>query len=349
MRIEFTADVSELDILQAASRKGHIDSSGLTLMAREAEAAGVDRLLIADPTGSQDVAALAAHILHATSTLNVEVQHSAGAVSPEIAARQIATLDQLSGGRVTVHIDPSGSGGAVLSHEDNLARLDEYIMLLKRLWTNDEPIDHEGGFHRLEGAFSGPKPFRDGHVPIAVAGLSGTAIKVAARHADVFALPAATIDEARRTIERVRAAAARHRRAETIRFSFPIRAEIKSGEGAASAKPPVAAPPDVEAFAAWLDAQHIRRATATRSGPGTENQATVISGSVETISLAILDYCDIGVTDFSVRGLRSAAEISAFGRLVAPLVRRALAHRRAGASEQLPFQMPSAAWRRYPV
>ena len=50
----------------------------------------MDRLLIADPTGSQDVAALAAHILHATSTLNVEVQHSAGAVSPEIAARQIA-------------------------------------------------------------------------------------------------------------------------------------------------------------------------------------------------------------------------------------------------------------------
>ena len=52
-------------------------------------------------------------------------------------------------------------------------------MLLKRLWSNDEPIDHEGRFHRLEGAFSGPKPFRDGHAPIAVAGLSGTAIKVA--------------------------------------------------------------------------------------------------------------------------------------------------------------------------
>jgi hypothetical protein len=35
-----------------------------------------------------------------------------------------------------------------------------------------------------------------------------------------------------------------------------------------------------------------------------------VSGTVETISLAILDYCDIGVTDFSVSGLRSAAEIS---------------------------------------
>ena len=233
MRIEFTADISELDLLQAASRKGRIDGFGLAAAAASAEAAGIDRLLIGDPTGSQDVAALASHILHATSTLNVEIEHGAGLVSPEIAARQIATLDQLSGGRVTVHIDPPCGGAVALSHEDCLARLDEYIMLLKRLWSNDAPIDHEGRFHRLEGAFSGPKPFRDGHVPIAFAGLSGTAIKVAARHADVFVLPAATIDETRRTIERVRAAAARHRRAETIRFSYPIRPQIGAGDAPA--------------------------------------------------------------------------------------------------------------------
>ena len=101
MRIEFTADISELDVLQAASRKGRIDGFGLADAAASAEAAGIDRLLIGDPTGSQDVAALASYVLHATSTLNVEIEHGAGLVSPEIAARQIATLDQLSGGRVT--------------------------------------------------------------------------------------------------------------------------------------------------------------------------------------------------------------------------------------------------------
>ena len=75
----------------------------------------------------------------------------------------------------------------------------------------------------------------------------------------------------------------------------------------------------------------------------------MLSGTVEMISLAILDYCDIGVTDFSVRGSRSAAEISAFGRLVAPLVRRALAARGVGSSERLPYRLPSTPWRRYPV
>ena len=225
MRLEFTADISDLDVLRNAGRGGRIDGAALADAAIAAEAAGIDRVLIED-SGNQDVAALASCVLHATSVLGVSIQHDAGLVSPEIAARQIATLDQLSGGRVTVHIDPP-RGDAAVGHEESLARLDEYIALLKRLWANDAPIDHEGRFHRLVGALSGPKPFRDGHVPIAFAGLSGTAIKVAARHAEIFVLPAATIDETRLTIERVRAAASCHRRAEAIRFSYPIRPQIR--------------------------------------------------------------------------------------------------------------------------
>ena len=316
MRIEFTADISDLDVLPG----GRIDRSALADVAAAAEAAGIDRLLIEDPTGSHDVVALASYVLHATSTLNVEIQYSAGLVPPEIAARQIAAIDQLSGGRVSVHIDPHSSDVAI-GHEQRLARLDEHIMLLRRLWANEEPIDYEGRFHRLERALSGPKPFRDGHVPITFAGLSGTAIKVAARHADSFVLPAATIEDTRRTIERVRAAAACHGRAETIRFALLIWPEVKSSEAPATAKPSVAASRDIEAFGAWLDAQKIRRAGEARHSGCGENEAAVISGSPEKIAVAILDYCAIGVTDFIVGGLRSAAEIAAFGRSVVPLVR----------------------------
>ena len=111
-------------------------------------------------------------------------------------------------------------------------------------------------------------------------------------------------DKTRRTIERVRAATAHHRRAETIRFGFPIlggdqlRRRCHLGK---SARRSVARR---RSFCRLVDAQHIRRATATRSGPSAENRVTVISGTDQTISLAILDYCDIRVTDFSVRGLR---------------------------------------------
>ena len=162
----------------------------------------------------------------------------------------------------------------------------------------------------------------------------------------VFLLPSASLEEARRTIERVRAAAARHRRAEAIRFSFPIRPEIKSADVAVTAKPSVGAAPDIEAFAAWLDAQNVRRSIEAQPAPA-ENQATVISGRSENMARhpRLLRYrrdrlrrprLALGGGDLGVR------------QPVVPLVRRALAHAEQ-VSEQLPLQMPSAAWRRYPV
>ena len=76
-------------------------------------------------------------------------------------------------------------------------------------------------------------------------------------------------------------------------------------------------------------------------------EATPIAGPPENVGLAILDYCAIGVTDFVVGGLRSAAEVAAFGRSVVPLVRRSLADRETTSSERVPRLVPSAAWRRY--
>ena len=82
-------------------------------------------------------------------------------------------------------------------------------------------------------------------------------------------------------------------------------------------------------------------------------EATLISGPPENIGLAILDYCAIGVTDFVVGGLRSAAEIAAFGRSVVPLVAAArsliahsvplVSHRR---SSPLHRQCRQWTWRR---
>ncbi|MDW6026249.1 LLM class flavin-dependent oxidoreductase [Mesorhizobium sp. BAC0120] len=293
MRIEFTVDIPSLG---AADREGRISRDALAELASAAEAAGFDRLLIAEKGGAQDAATLASCVLNATSVLGLEVEHRAGSLSPEIAARQIATLDQLSSGRITVRMEPASCEAPPLSHEESLARLDEYVVLLKRLWSNNKPIDYEGTFHRLKAAFSGAKPFNGSSVPLALAGASGTAVKIAARHADLFVLPAATMEETRRTIERVRVAASCHRRADTIRFALPVR---------------------------WSANRYAGFAEMGSTGA----EAAVIPGAPEKAALTLLDYRDIGVTDFIVTGLSTARDISAFGSAVAPMVRRALAHR----------------------
>jgi alkanesulfonate monooxygenase SsuD/methylene tetrahydromethanopterin reductase-like flavin-dependent oxidoreductase (luciferase family) len=326
MRIEFTVDISSLETLEATSRGGRIDRSLLVDLAWAAESASIDRLLITEGNGAQDATSIASYFLHATATLGVEVEHRADLISPDVAARQIATLDQLSGGRITVRVaSPSAEG--LLSHEESFAQLDEYLMLLKRLWANHKPIDYEGRFHRLRAAFSGAKPFAAAAVPIALAGVSGTAVNVTARHADVFVLPAASVEETRRTITRVRDAVARYRRADAVRFALPVRPS--KGHHLT----PVIQYTD---FRPSASAANLR---ASVGGQGNADHvshravdATAMAGSPEKLALALIDV---------------------FGSSVAPLVRRALAHRSGnhpGEELRAGFANPSfARWGRYPA
>jgi alkanesulfonate monooxygenase len=307
MRVAFTIDISSF----AGDSGAGLDRVVLEAAAAAAEDTAIDRLLLSDRTGGLDIAVLASWVLHTTSTLGVEIEHRAGTLEPELAARQIATLDQLSNGRLDVRMVPPGEA---FSHEQRFARLDEFLMLLKRLWSNDEPIDHEGRFHRLRSGLSAAKPFHGGLVPLTLSGVSGTAIKVAARHADRFLLPTSSVEEARRTIERMRTAATSYGRARAIRFALPVQT--------AGPRASVQADPD----------------------------ATLIAGSAERVAVALLDYCEIGVTDIVVKGLCNPSEIAGFGQSIAALVRRTLAHRNGITSDRRrPADVVLARRRRYPA
>ncbi len=212
-----TAELAKPDQPGAAG----IDAEALRGFARTAEEAGFAAVSVAGLVAGQDVAAVASFILHSTTGLGVFLKHRIGAVPPTIAAQHLAMLDQLSGGRVNVAFEPD-RGESLASQEEQLARVDEYLVLLKRLWSNTRPFDHEGTYYRLAGAFSAAKPCQKPHIPLSLGGLSGTAVNIAGRHADIFDLPQASEDETRQTIARVKAAAACHRRADAIRFSHPL-------------------------------------------------------------------------------------------------------------------------------
>lgn len=304
MHIEFTSRIERWTPVAAAGEKEAADTQGWArrhILA--AESAGFDRLLIADSKGRADNGQLASFALHNTSQLSVTVSHAAGILAPQVAAQQFATLDQLSGGRLTVRVVPGEDG---LDHEARLARTDEYLVLLKRLWTNDRPFDHEGPHYSIKAGYSDTKPFGRAQVPLALGGLSGTAVKVAAKHADVFELPAGTVADMRQTIARVRAAASTHGRVDRIRFSAPIR-------------PIVAATRDE----AWSRADQLAH----------DGAANRLVGTPEHVALALLDYCELGVGEFVVHGLEQPQEFFEFSRDVAALVRRSLARHEAHAAE----------------
>ncbi len=108
--------------------------------------------------------------------------------SPVIAAKQVATLDVLSAGRVLLGIgvgwlkEEFDAIGA--SFADRAARTDEYVAVLRALWTEERPF-FKGEFIRFEGAFCRPQPLR-GTVPIHVGGHSRAAARRAGRLGDGF-------------------------------------------------------------------------------------------------------------------------------------------------------------------
>ena len=108
--------------------------------------------------------------------------------NPVLCAKQVATLDHLSNGRVIL-----GIGVGWLKEEfDALGipfarrgqRTEEYVAAMRALWEQDAP-SFDGEFVRFDGAYMRPKP-RHGTVPIVIGGHSEAAARRAGRIAQGF-------------------------------------------------------------------------------------------------------------------------------------------------------------------
>jgi alkanesulfonate monooxygenase len=245
-----------------------VDAGYLTRFAQAHEAAGFDRVLIGYGATGPDGFAVAAHVLHVTSTLKVLIAHRPGFVAPTLVARKLATLDALAGGgRVAIHHITGGDeldqrrDGDFADHDRRYARTAEFMSLLRRELTADQPFDFDGEFYQVRGAFSSVRPPAAAPIPLYFGGASALAVAVGAEHADVYMLWGEPVAQIAERIARIRAAAAAHGRA--IRFSLSVR--------------PIVAPTGA---AAWDRAEAIRSATAQRVGAAQASQVQGIQTPV---------------------------------------------------------------------
>lgn len=109
--------------------------------------------------------------------------------NPLILAKELATLDRLSGGRVELGIGIGWvreEAEAVGTDFDNRGRrADEYIEVMRTLWS--EPVaSFKGEFVNFDRVVSRPKPVQPGGVPIVVGGHSKAAARRAGRLGDGF-------------------------------------------------------------------------------------------------------------------------------------------------------------------
>jgi probable F420-dependent oxidoreductase len=104
-----------------------------------------------------------------------------------LVAKQAAEVDLLSGGRLVLgvgtgwnHVEYTALGQ---TFDDRGARIDEQVDVLRALW-NDEVVDFDGEFHRIDRAALIPRPSR--RIPVWFGGSKRPALRRAARHGDGF-------------------------------------------------------------------------------------------------------------------------------------------------------------------
>jgi len=172
-------------------------------IARKAETLGYSTLLIPDHLGDQlaPIPALVA-AADATSTLRVgslvfdnDFRH------PVMLAKEAATLDVLSGGRLELGL---GAGWMKPEYERagipferasvRIGRMEEAIRIVKGLFA-DGPVDFAGQYYTLTGLEGFPKPVQRPHPPLHIGGGGQHLLSIAAREADIIGfIPRARAD-----------------------------------------------------------------------------------------------------------------------------------------------------------
>lgn len=108
-------------------------------------------------------------------------------VHPAVLAQRVATLDQLSRGRVILGL---GSGEAMnlepfgIPWDRRVGRLKEAITVIRRLLDSDEPFTFQGDFYQLRRARLSVRPWNNRRIPIYLAALGPMMQRLAGRVAD---------------------------------------------------------------------------------------------------------------------------------------------------------------------
>lgn len=129
---------------------------------------------------------------------------------PMVLAKELATLDHLSGGRLTVGVGvgslPEENAALGVAYDTRGAYCNEFLEVMRRLWTEERASFH-GRFFDFEDLISSPKPLQRPHPPIVVGGNRPPALRRVASLGDGWHPLGVSPGGVRRRLETIRSEA----------------------------------------------------------------------------------------------------------------------------------------------
>jgi alkanesulfonate monooxygenase len=355
MSVEFIGFITNNNASETIVRSGPVlDPPYIETVAKAHELAGFDRALLAFHSTTPDGLQVAQHVLGVTEKLNVMIAQRPGFTAPTLLARQLATIDQFSKGRVSLHVITGGNatelrqdGNTLDDKDERYARTSEWLDVLKAEWTSEKPFNYNGKYYQIENGFAQVKPYSPIHV--FVGGASDAAIDVSGKHADTFALWGESYAQVRDVTGRVRAAAAKYGRP-APRFSLSVRPIIADTEEKAWAKADdilarATALQDKTGYRKPADGHATAGAkrllalaeqgtridkrlwTEMAALTGANSNSTALVGTPEQVAEVFADYYDLGVSHFLIRGFDPLIDAIDYGRELIPRTRELIAAR----------------------
>jgi alkanesulfonate monooxygenase len=317
-----------------------------------AEANGFDNVLL--PSGYAlgiDGVPFAGGIAAITERIKLLLAVRCGEMWPPQLARQLAGLDEMLDGRLTINIISSDLPGTQLASEPRYARTLEVMTILRALLAG-EPIDHHGELYDL--TMEAPRIAVDRAAARAAAGLPTTppfyfgglsepAREVAARAANVYLMWPDTMPEIAALIGDMRARA--HRQGRTLRFGYRTHIVVRETEAEAREA--------ATRLLSKLDAaegEAIRNRSLDTASAGVSRQAELrdssdddgfieehlwtgiararsgcgaaIVGDPDQVATKLRSYTELGIESFILSGYPHVAECHLVAQHVLPALRR---------------------------
>lgn len=332
-------DYEQLGVVDPSLRSSWDHCRSIVL---DAERLGFDNVLL--PSGYSlgiDTVAFASAVAPLTSRMRLLAAVRCGEAWVPQLARQLATLDHLLDGRLTINIISSEMPGESLDGGPRYRRTAETMQALRTLLAGRR-LDLDGEFVSLHVDPPRITAERPVAAPFYFGGLSDPAREVAAQHADTYLMWPDTEDAVAAIVADVSSRAARHGR--FVRFGYRVHVVVREteAEARAAARHLLAAIDDATGAAIRarsLDSLStgVRRQAELRDGSDDDGFVepnlwtgigrarsgcgAAIVGDPHQVAAKIRRYEALGISSFIFSGYPHRNECDRFARLVLPLLR----------------------------